>query len=72
MEELWEGEAVRLANEEEDALLKKGAQLTKLGAEQGAKVTAAFEQGVWNLVASKEPKEAAEFQAFAKRNGLSN
>jgi TRAP-type C4-dicarboxylate transport system substrate-binding protein len=72
IQDYWDPEWVRLIKAEEDALIANGSQFTEVGPELKAKVSAAFEQGLWELAAKTDPKSIAELHEFAKKHGLSN
>jgi TRAP-type transport system periplasmic protein len=72
VEASWPDEWARLQKAEEAALLSKGMQISELGAAQKGKVGAAFEKGLWDLAASKEPGPVGELREFARQKGFSN
>jgi TRAP-type mannitol/chloroaromatic compound transport system substrate-binding protein len=72
VEESWPSDWVRLAKAEEASLLGKGMQITELGVAQKGQVGAAFEKGLWDLAAGKEPRPVGELREFVRQKGLSN
>lgn len=72
IEAFWDKESVRLIKDEEKALLSQGAQLTQLAPEPSAKLSAAFEKGLWDLAAKTDPVAVGELHEFTRKHGLSN
>ncbi len=60
----------RLWQEEEKAMLAAGMITTQLGDTQKAKLRAAWEDGLWDLAATKSPKDIEELRQFARSKGL--
>jgi len=55
---------------EEKALLERGAEITEMGAEQKAKVQAAWSEGLQKVANAKDPKLTKEFADFARSKGM--
>jgi TRAP-type C4-dicarboxylate transport system substrate-binding protein len=70
MEDDWYVEWPKIAKEEQDALLAKGAQLTEIGAAQKAKLSDAWTAGVLDFTMPRNPKDIGELRDFAKNKGL--
>jgi TRAP-type transport system periplasmic protein len=70
MEDAWYVEWPKIAKEEQDALLAKGAQLTEIGAAQKAKLSDAWTAGVLDFTMPRNPKDIGELRDFAKNKGL--
>jgi TRAP-type transport system periplasmic protein len=70
MEDAWYADWPKIAKEEEDGLLAKGAQLTEIGATQKAKLAEAWTTGVLDFTMPKSPKDIGELRDFAKSKGL--
>jgi TRAP-type C4-dicarboxylate transport system substrate-binding protein len=70
MEDAWYADWPKIAKEEEDGLLAKGAQLTDIGATQKAKLAEAWTTGVLDFTMPKNPKDIGELRDFAKTKGL--
>ena len=70
MEDDWYVEWPKIAKEEQEALLAKGAQLTEIGATQKAKLADAWTTGVLDFTMPRNPKEIGELREFAKSKGL--
>ena len=70
MEDAWYADWPKIAKEEEDGLLAKGAQLTEIGATQKAKLADAWTAGVLDFTMPKSPKDIGELRDFAKSKGL--
>lgn len=72
IESYWNDQWLTITGNEEKSLLAEGSHITQLGATQSAGLSAAFEQGLWELAAKTEPAAVAELRDFAKRHGFSN
>ncbi|MCK9908793.1 TRAP transporter substrate-binding protein DctP [Microbacteriaceae bacterium K1510] len=72
IEAFWDTESVKLTKDEESALISQGAQITQLAPEPAAKISAAFEKGLWDLAAKTDPKAIDELHEFTKKHGFSN
>lgn len=70
IQDYWDPEWHRLIKAEEEALVAKGGQFTDLSPEVRAKVSQAFEQGLWDLAMKTDPKAVGELHEFAKQKGL--
>ncbi len=70
MEDAWYADWPKIAREEEDALLAKGAQITQIGATQKAKLADAWTAGVLDFTMPRAPKEIGELRDFGKSKGL--
>jgi TRAP-type transport system periplasmic protein len=70
IEDEWFGEWTRLAKEEEDALIARGAQLTEMGPEQKAKLQKAWSDGLIALGMPKNPQAIGELQQLGKSKGM--
>lgn len=70
IEDEWFGEWTRLAKEEQDALISRGAQLTEMGAAQKAKLAKAWSDGLLELAMPKNPQAIGELQQLAKSKGM--
>jgi len=72
VEEIWFKEYDRMVDEEEVELTKRGMQITEMGAEQKAKVQAAWASAQWDLVEKKNPQEGKDLRALLKSKGLTD
>jgi TRAP-type C4-dicarboxylate transport system substrate-binding protein len=70
IEDSWFEEAPRVWKKEENELLAKGMKITKMGAEQQAKLQEAWSEGLWSQGEKKYPKAAKAFREFSANNGL--
>jgi TRAP-type C4-dicarboxylate transport system substrate-binding protein len=70
VEDSYVKESGRLAQEEERALIAKGMTVTQMGEAQRAKLRTAYQDGLWELAASKNAKDIAELRQFARSKGL--
>ncbi len=70
IEDAWYVDWLKLAKEEEDALLAKGAQLTEMGPTQKAKLSDAWTAGVLEFTLSRNQKDIGELRDLAKSKGL--
>lgn len=72
IEDQWYVESVRVAAEEEKALLAKGAIITQLGQSQKARLDQAFSDGLWEITTKQAKKDIDELHAWARSKGLAN
>jgi TRAP-type mannitol/chloroaromatic compound transport system substrate-binding protein len=70
MEDAWYEEWPKIAKEEQDTLLARGAQLTEIGPAQKAKLSDAWTTGVLDFTQPRSPKDIGELRDFAKSKGL--
>jgi TRAP-type mannitol/chloroaromatic compound transport system substrate-binding protein len=70
MEDSWFPDWQRLAGEEQQALLAKGAQITEMGPAKKEKLAAAWTDGLFEFTMPKNPKDIGELRDFAKAKGL--
>ncbi len=70
IENEWFEEWPRLAKQEQDALLAKGAQVTELGSAQKEKLADSWSNGVIAFTMPKNPKEIGALVELAKANAL--
>lgn len=70
VEETWYKEAPRMWAESEKVLLARGVTITQMGAAQKAKLQTAWEDGMFELGATKNAKDVAEMHQIAKSKGL--
>jgi TRAP-type C4-dicarboxylate transport system substrate-binding protein len=71
IEDVWFKESVNLWDREEKTLIAMGMQVTRMGPEQQAKMSAALSEGLWELSAAKNPKDIADLRQFVRSKGLS-
>jgi TRAP-type C4-dicarboxylate transport system substrate-binding protein len=72
VEEIWFKEYDRMVEQEEQELIKRGMKITEMGAEQQAKVQAAWADAQWGLVEKKNGQEAKDFREMLKKIGLTD
>jgi TRAP-type C4-dicarboxylate transport system substrate-binding protein len=72
VEEIWFKEYDRMVQEEEAELIKRGMQITEMGAEQKAKLQAAWASAQWDLAEKKNGQEAKDLRALLKGQGLTD
>lgn len=70
IEDAWFKEAPGIWKKEEQELLGKGMKITKMGAEQQAKLQQAWSEGLWTMSEEKYPKVVKAFHEFAVSKGL--
>lgn len=70
VEEAWYREAPRMWAESEKEMIAKGMIITQMGAAQKAKLQAAWEDGMFELGATKNAKDVAEMRQIAHSKGL--
>jgi TRAP-type C4-dicarboxylate transport system substrate-binding protein len=71
-EETWNREYDRMAKEEEAELIKRGMQITEMGADQKAKLPSAWAEAQWELAEKKSGQEVKDLRALLKGKGLTN
>jgi len=71
-EHVWHGEYDRLVKEEEAELIKRGMQITEMGATQKAKLPSAWADAQWDLAEKKSGQDAKDLRALLKSKGLTN
>ena len=71
-EDTWFKEYDRMVAEEEAELIKRGMQVTEMGATQSAKVQAAWADAQWGLAEKKNGQEAKDLRALLKGKGLTD
>ena len=71
-EQIWHGEYDRMVKEEEAELIKRGMQITEMGAAQKAKLQTAWAEAQWDLAEKKSGQEAKDLRALLKSKGLTN
>ena len=71
-EDTWFKEYDRMVAEEEAELIKRGMQVTQMGAAQSAKVQAAWADAQWGLAEKKNGQEAKDLRALLKGKGLTD
>ena len=70
VEELWYGAWARLMREEEKGMIAKGMTMTQMGDAQRAKLRSTWQDGLFELGATKNPKDVEEFRQFARSKGI--
>ena len=58
--------------EEEAELIKRGMQITEMGAAQKQKLEAAWASAQWDLAEKKNGQEAKDLRGFSKKLGLTD
>ena len=71
-EQVWHGEYDRMVREEEAELIKRGMQITEMGASQKAKLQSAWAEAQWDMAEKKSGQEAKDLRALLKSKGLTN
>jgi TRAP-type C4-dicarboxylate transport system substrate-binding protein len=71
-EATWHGEYDRMSREEEAELIKRGMQITEMGAEQKAKLQPAWATAQWDMAEKKSGQDAKDVHALLKSKGLTN
>jgi TRAP-type C4-dicarboxylate transport system substrate-binding protein len=71
-EEIWFKEYDRMVQEEEAELIKRGMQITEMGAEQKAKLQATWASAQWDLAEKKSGQEAKELRELLRRQNLTD
>jgi TRAP-type C4-dicarboxylate transport system substrate-binding protein len=72
VEEVWFKEYDRMVDVEEAELIKRGMQVTEMGAEQKVKLQAAWASAQWDLVEKKNGQEGKDLRALLKSKGLTD
>jgi TRAP-type C4-dicarboxylate transport system substrate-binding protein len=72
VEEIWFKEYDRMVDEEQAELIKRGMQVTEMGAQQKAKLQAAWASAQWELVEKKNGQEGKDLHALLKKAGLTD
>ena len=72
VEEIWFNAYDKMVQDEEAELLKRGMQITEMGAEQKAKLQAAWAAAQWDLAEKKNGQEAKDLRALLKSKGLTD
>ena len=70
VEELWYGAWARLMRDEEKGMIAKGMTMTQMGDAQRAKLRSTWQDGLFELGATKNPKDVEEFRQFARSKGI--
>lgn len=70
VEEAWYREAPRMWAEAEKAMIAKGMTITQMGAAQKAKLQTVWEDGMFELGATKNAKDVAQMRQIARSKGL--
>lgn len=71
-EETWNRQYDQMAKDEEAELIKRGMQITEMGAAQKAKLPSAWAEAQWDLAEKKSGQEAKDLRALLKSKGLTN
>jgi TRAP-type C4-dicarboxylate transport system substrate-binding protein len=71
-EQVWHGEYDRMTKEEEGELIKRGMQITEMGAAQKTKLQPAWAEAQWELAEKKSGQEAKDLRALLKSKGLTD
>ncbi|MBM3573307.1 MAG: C4-dicarboxylate ABC transporter substrate-binding protein [Alphaproteobacteria bacterium] len=72
VEELWFNAYDKMVQDEEAALIQRGMQITEMGAEQKAKLQAAWASAQWELAEKKNGQEARDLRALLRSKGLTD
>jgi TRAP-type transport system periplasmic protein len=72
VEDIWFKEYDRMVDEEEAELVKRGMQVTEMGAAQKTKLQAAWASAQWDLAEKKNGQEAKDLRELLKRQGLTD
>ncbi|GAA4342014.1 TRAP transporter substrate-binding protein DctP [Pigmentiphaga soli] len=70
IEDAWYKQSPAVWKKEEDALLAKGMQITKLGPAQQAKLDQTWKEGLWAAGAEKNAADTNKLRDFARSKGL--
>ncbi len=62
--------SIPMMQEEVKELIAKGMSITQMGDAQKAKLRSAWEDGLWELAASKNPKDVEELRQYARSKKL--
>ena len=71
-EDIWFNAYDKMVKDEEAELLRRGMQNTEMGAEQKAKLQAAWATAQWDLAEKKSGQEARDLRALLKSKGLTD
>jgi TRAP-type mannitol/chloroaromatic compound transport system substrate-binding protein len=71
-EETWHRAYDKMVQEEEAELIKRGMQITEMGATQKTKLPTAWADSQWELAEKKNGQEAKDLRALLKSKGLTN
>jgi TRAP-type transport system periplasmic protein len=71
-EEIWFKEYDRMVQEEEAELIKRGMQVTEMGADQKAKLQATWASAQWDLAEKKSGQEAKDLHELLRRQSLTD
>lgn len=69
-EDAWYKTAPRLWQEEEKGMIAKGMKMTQMGKAQKAKLRSTWQDGLFELGATKNAKDVEEFRQFARSKKL--
>ncbi|MBX9840601.1 MAG: TRAP transporter substrate-binding protein DctP [Xanthobacteraceae bacterium] len=72
IEDNWFKEYDQMVAEEEAGLIKRGMQITEMGAPQKQKVEAAWASAQWDLAEKKNGQEAKDLRELLKKQGLTD
>jgi TRAP-type C4-dicarboxylate transport system substrate-binding protein len=72
VEEIWFKEYDRMVQEEEAELIKRGMQITEMGADQKAKLQATWAAAQWDMAEKKSGQEAKDLRELLRRQGLTD
>jgi TRAP-type C4-dicarboxylate transport system substrate-binding protein len=72
VEDIWFNAYDKMVQDEEAALIQRGMQITEVGAEQKAKLQAAWASAQWDLAEKKSGQEAKDLRALLKSKGLTD
>jgi TRAP-type mannitol/chloroaromatic compound transport system substrate-binding protein len=71
-EESWHRAYDKMVQAEEAELIKRGMQITEMGATQKAKLPAAWADAQWELAEKKSGQDVKDLRALLKSKGLTN
>jgi len=72
MEDIWFKEYDNMVAEEEAELIKRGMQITEMGASQKQKLQAAWADAQWALVEKKNGQEGKDLRELLKKANLTD
>ena len=72
VEEIWFKEFDRMVQDEEAELIKRGMQISEMGAEQKTKLQATWAAAQWDLGEKKSGQEAKDLRELLRRQGLTD
>jgi hypothetical protein len=61
-----------MVQEEEAELIKRGMQITEMGADQKAKLQATWAAAQWDMAEKKSGQEAKDLRELLRRQGLTD